>query len=114
MSAEVRLCRVDEVPDGGTRGFTPAHDEGAVFVVRRGTTLRVYRDRCPHQGARMAWRTDAYLNHDATRIVCWAHGAQFDIDTGLCVIGPCIGQHLQAVSHRVDADSVIRLTKRID
>jgi nitrite reductase/ring-hydroxylating ferredoxin subunit len=42
----------------------------------------------------MAWRKDAYLNADRNRIVCAAHGAQFDIASGVHA-GPCLGQSLQ-------------------
>ena len=45
----------------------------------------------------MAWRKDAFMNADATRIVCAAHGAQFDIATGVCILGPCIGESLRRV-----------------
>jgi nitrite reductase/ring-hydroxylating ferredoxin subunit len=45
--------------------------------VRRGEQLHAWRDACPHFGdTPMAWRKDAYLNGDATRIVCHAHGAR--------------------------------------
>src|SRR6516225_3643452 len=72
----VRLARIDELPDPGARGFDPegaGHD--TLFVVRRGAAVHAYRDACPHYGdTAMAWRKDAYLNGDGTRIVCHAHG----------------------------------------
>jgi nitrite reductase/ring-hydroxylating ferredoxin subunit len=42
----------------------------------------------------MAWRKDAYLDGTGQHIVCAAHGAQFDIATGLCTLGPCLGESL--------------------
>jgi nitrite reductase/ring-hydroxylating ferredoxin subunit len=106
VSAGEWLCFLDEVPDNGARGFFQQPDSGRfpVFVVRRGGIVRVYRDECPHQGVQMAWRAHAYLNRDASRIVCWAHGAQFEIETGVCTLGPCLGQRLRAVAHRVGSD----------
>lgn len=72
-----------------------------IFAVRRGG-LHAWRDACPHwPGTPMAWRKDAYLNGDGSRIVCHAHGAQFDIETGLCSLGPCVGESLEPV--RVEA-----------
>jgi naringenin degradation protein FdeD len=100
---EVFLCRLDDLVDGESRGFDP-HGTGqdTVVVVRRGADVLVYRDACPHEGTPMAWRRHSYLNAARARIVCQAHGAQFEIDTGLCVLGPCIGQSLQQVPHRLD------------
>ena len=102
---EIVLCRLDDLADRETRGFDP-HGTGqdSLIVVRLGEDVQVYRDACPHQGTPMAWRRHAYLNAARDRIVCHAHGAQFEIDTGLCVLGPCLGQSLQQVPHRFDAD----------
>ncbi len=50
----------------------------------------------------MAWRKDAYLTADGRHIACSGHGARFDIDTGLCVHGPCLGESLHALETQVD------------
>ena len=94
----VPLCYLRDLPEGSARGFDPMGEgRDTVFVVRR-EGLFAYRDACPQwDGAPMAWRKDAYLGGDGQRIVCHAHGAQFDIRTGLCVAGPCVGQSLTPV-----------------
>ncbi len=98
-SPSIRLANVDDLSDPGAQGFDPdgaGHD--TLFVVRRGSDVSAYRDACPHFGdTPMAWRKDAYLNGDGTRIVCHAHGAQFDIASGECLLGPCLGQRLTPV-----------------
>lgn len=53
----------------------------------------------------MAWRRDAYLNREATRIVCSGHGAEFDIASGVCMLGPCLGQSLTPVALEIDAQA---------
>jgi len=95
----VRLCHLDELPEGGSRGFDPmGQGQDTIFIVRR-QGLHAWRNACPHwDGAPMAWRKDAYLGGDGTHIVCHAHGAQFDIETGLCTLGPCVGQSLTPVT----------------
>lgn len=96
----VRLCRLDELAEGSSRGFDPWHDgHDTIFVVRHHGNLHAWRDACPHYGdTPMAWRKDSYLDAQRTRIVCAAHGAQFDIETGLYTLGPCLGQALRAVA----------------
>jgi nitrite reductase/ring-hydroxylating ferredoxin subunit len=90
------------VPEGSARGFDPAgKGRDTVFLVRR-AGLRAYRDECPHwAGTPLPWRKDAYLNGSGTRIVCSAHGAQFEIETGMCVLGPCVGESLIALPVKV-------------
>ena len=94
----MRLCHLSELPDGGSRGFDPcASGRDTLFVVRRGQALHAYVNACPHHGTPMAWRKDAYLNAAGDRIVCAAHGAQFEIGSGLCTLGPCLGDRLTAL-----------------
>jgi nitrite reductase/ring-hydroxylating ferredoxin subunit len=57
----------------------------------------------------MAWRKDAYLNAARDRIVCGAHGAQFQIHTGLCTLGPCMGQSLTPVALCIHDDGEVHL-----
>ncbi|MRV73767.1 Rieske 2Fe-2S domain-containing protein [Duganella sp. FT92W] len=106
------LCRLHDIADGGARGFDPRGDgRDTVFVVRQGMRLHAYRDDCPHvAGAPMAWRKDAYLNGDGSRIVCSAHGAQFDIASGACTLGPCLGQALARVALAIDGGGGIWVT----
>ena len=108
-TARVRLCRIEELPDGDARGFDPLQRGfDTLFVIRRGDRLHAWRDQCPHmRGVGMAWRKDAYLNAARDRIVCSAHGALFEIETGLCTLGPCVGQSLQPAPVIVDADGTV-------
>lgn len=101
----VWLTQLTEIADPGSRGFDPnASGQDTVLLVRQGDAVFAYRDLCPHFGdTPMAWRKDAYLNRDGSRIVCSAHGAQFDIATGRCLRGPCMGQNLSALQVEVDA-----------
>ncbi|MFK8017709.1 MAG: Rieske (2Fe-2S) protein [Gammaproteobacteria bacterium] len=102
------LCQVGELPDGEARGFDPfGHGRDALFLVRRGKTIKAYRNRCPHQGASLPWQRNAYLNADGTRIVCSAHGAEFDLDNGMCVRGAALGHSLETVEISVTSGGAV-------
>ena len=102
------LGRADDVPEGGARGYDPAGTgQDTLFAVRRQGVLHLWRDRCPHAGTPMAWRRHAYMNAAGDRIVCAAHGAQFEPDTGLCVIGPCLGERLQPVAFAIGGGEIV-------
>lgn len=106
----MRLCHLEELPDGGARGFDPqgaGHD--TLFVVRRGAVLHAYENRCPHLGTPLPWRRHAYLNAAGDRIVCAAHGALFEIDTGVCTLGPCLGDVLTPVPLTLHDDGGVHL-----
>lgn len=103
-----RLCHGRELAEGTSRGFDPAGTgRDTMFIVRSGG-LHAWRNACPHWGGTsMAWRKDAFLNHAGTRIVCAAHGAQFDIATGLCTLGPCMGEKLARVELIESVDGLL-------
>lgn len=106
------LCNAAAIPEGGARGFDPeATGSDTMFVVRKYGRLYGWRDACPHYGGTpMAWRKDAYVNADGTRIVCAAHGAQFDMRTGACTLGPCLGQSLDRIELAVTQDNDIYIS----
>lgn len=106
----VALCHLDDLPICGSKGFDPLHEgQDTIFVVRQGVALYAYRDVCPHYGnTTLPWRKDEYLNADGETIVCAAHGAHFEIKTGLCTQGVCLGQSLTAIPLEVsDAGQVV-------
>lgn len=106
----MKLCHMNSLHDGSSRGFDPHHQgQDTVFVVRQGQHLFAYKDACPHHATPMAWRKDAYLNAAGDRIVCAAHGAQFEIPTGRCTLGPCLGDALTPVPLIVHDDGEVYL-----
>jgi nitrite reductase/ring-hydroxylating ferredoxin subunit len=103
----IYLCQLHELPIGESRGFDPfGTGRDSVFVVRAakaGEGIRIYRNACPHvDGSPLAWRKDQYLNADRSHIVCSGHGALFDLHTGVCTLGPCVGERLQTVENSID------------
>jgi nitrite reductase/ring-hydroxylating ferredoxin subunit len=103
------LAAASLVAEGEAIGFTTS-GAGApkIILARRNGLLRAYLDACPHYGGTpMAWRTNAYLSGDGRHLCCHSHNALFDIETGACVLGPCLGQSLTAVDIRVDDDGTV-------
>ena len=94
--AGVTLGPLDLIADGKARNFVLQLRAGRFhgFVVRQGETVHGYVDRCPHAGVAMARQLDDYLTPDGDLIACSWHGALFQIEDGLCVGGPCVGQRL--------------------
>lgn len=105
MTDERALCRLEDIPDGGSKGFAAA--PGAftgLFAVRRGRQVWVYVNSCPHIGLPLDPVPDRFLDAKRQAIICAAHGARFRIEDGFCTAGPCYGDSLEAVEARVDAD----------
>jgi nitrite reductase/ring-hydroxylating ferredoxin subunit len=102
-AAERVLCALEDIPDGGSKGFAGA--PGAftgLFAVRRGARVWVYVNSCPHIGVPLDPVPDRFLDAKKQMILCSTHGARFRIEDGFCTSGPCYGESLEAVSARVD------------
>ncbi|MEA2736698.1 MAG: hypothetical protein QOH05_5 [Acetobacteraceae bacterium] len=97
------LCRLDDLPDGASKGFPPP--EGGfdgLFAVRQGDVVYVYVNACPHIGTPLDWVPDRFLSADGCRIICAMHGAEFRITDGMCIRGPCLGEALQPLLIQVN------------
>lgn len=94
--AGVSLGPVAAIADGAARNYVLQLRAGRFhgFVVRRGSQVFGYVDRCPHMGLPLAQTLDDYLAPRGDLIACSWHSALFTIDEGVCVGGPCMGQRL--------------------
>lgn len=108
MTEERALCRLEDIPDGESRGFAAA--PGAftgLFAIRRGQRVWVYVNSCPHVGLPLDPVPDRFLDAKKVAIICSAHGARFRVEDGFCTSGPCYGESLEAVPARVAADGQV-------
>ena len=96
---EQKICRFDEIPDSGCKEFICSinNQPQDAFLVRRNSQLYAYLNRCPHTGVNLNWHPDQFLNYDGDFLQCSMHGALFEIDSGRCIHGPCLGQSLSAL-----------------
>jgi nitrite reductase/ring-hydroxylating ferredoxin subunit len=102
------LCRLDEIPDPGSRGFDFREGDAlrSVFVVRTGDTVRAYENACPHTDGPLDWVPDQFLTREKDMILCATHGALFRIEDGHCLSGPCIGEDLRQLPVSIEGDAV--------
>ena len=99
-----KLCSLDDIPEGESKGFEVAVDGESVqlFIVRKSDAIFGYLNDCPHIGTPLNWKNTRFLTMDGSQIVCATHGALFRIKDGHCTAGPCIGMNLE----RVEIDCV--------
>jgi nitrite reductase/ring-hydroxylating ferredoxin subunit len=103
VTPALALCRVDEIPDGGATAVDAmlADGEESVILLRHGGQVQAYLNICPHTARRLDYAPGKFLLKNDT-LICAVHGATFNQTDGLCVAGPCRGEHLRAVAVRVE------------
>ena len=103
------LCALSDLADPGAKGFVFRSGDALFlsFVIRRGDQVYGYIDHCPHAGWPLAGQPDRYLTKTGDRVICSAHGALFEPDTGVCTSGPCAGQALSPWPVKIDGQAII-------
>lgn len=88
------ICPGAELTDGG-KGvrFSLGNGEAARqgFAVRSGGRVYAYLNECAHAGLELDWLPGEFFDADGLYLVCSAHGALYDAESGRCLGGPCRG-----------------------
>jgi len=105
---QYKLAQLIDVPIGQWSEHTLQTLNGQTpIMVKRGQTEWVaFINECPHQGRRLNYAENAFLETPDGQLICPAHGATFSTDTGFCTNGPCAGQSLTQLSIIVDNKDV--------
>ena len=113
MEENLKLCAFDDLEDGGSAALIGVVNEKkqSLIGVRRGEKVFAYVNRCPHIGAPLNLDIGnappgRFLTRDRKHILCVNHGARFAFEDGLCVAGPCVGQHLESVAVTIAGGNV--------
>jgi nitrite reductase/ring-hydroxylating ferredoxin subunit len=100
------ICAADSFERGNAKAFSLSRmtESGeakpfSIFVVR---TLNDqyfgYVNACPHQGTWHNIGDGMFFSEDGKHLRCGRHKAEFDIESGLCVKGPCKGKAIEPVA----------------
>lgn len=94
-----QVALLSDIADSGAREFELDGRDGRVpgFMVRNKDRVFAYVNICPHAGRSLNWGPDRFLTRDNGLIMCAGHGALFQIDSGLCVEGACLGASLTSL-----------------
>jgi len=115
LAAGTELARLEQLPDGATRGVILGEEEWPLrgFLVRVGDEVHAFLNRCPHAGRQLNFMPDRFLTQDGSLIQCIQHGALFEKATGECIAGPCVGERLTRIPVVIDS-GVIRTGAELD
>jgi nitrite reductase/ring-hydroxylating ferredoxin subunit len=90
--------KLSEIPP--EKPFRPQHLETPIVLIREGSRVMAYLDRCPHAHWPLSeGEIDGGVLH------CLGHGWQFDVVTGRCLNAPAY--RLKPFSVTLSGDSVL-------
>lgn len=95
---QIEMGQIESIPEGEARSFR-LNAEHQVLAVKKSGKVYFYLNRCPHLHVPLNWEPDRFLNPGGDLIQCSTHGAQFSIETGECLQGPCRGEYLERLDY---------------
>src|SRR4029078_5752917 len=104
----VRVAALAELPDRTALKFAftrGGHPETGI-VANHGGKLVAYVNRCKHVSFPLDWGDGKFYTKDREYFLCHVHGAVYEPATGLCVLGPCSGDSLEALEVMVEGGDV--------
>ena len=104
--AGVRLCQLEEIPDGSGKEFIfgPDKNQFKLVVFRLNKSAWGYINVCPHFWLPLNARPEKFLICGPGRVMCSFHSAIFRFEDGLCIDGPVKGGKLDSVPVEVKTD----------
>ena len=99
------LCEVSDFQECEAREFQIG-DQNLILVNWHGSWY-AYRNICPHAKWPLNIQPDVFFDSDEQFLQCSNHMALFDIETGVCKAGPCVGDSLAAVRVKVIENQVL-------
>lgn len=68
------------------------------FAIRYDGHVHAYLNQCAHVPVELDWVEGEFFDTAGLYLVCATHGATYEPDSGICVMGPCKGRRLTALA----------------
>ena len=103
-----KICNLSDITSNQSLGLLVVinGEKKPLIVVRLENNISVYLNSCPHVGTPLDLKPGQFLSHDKKNIICSTHGALFQIDTGLCIFGPCKDKYLEEIPIHIDKGEI--------
>ena len=108
------LGQLHELVDGAARMLVCPGNEAAekpfrYLLLRSGSSVHAYVNRCAHFGVPLAQKQEHLLFQAHTSLTCNVHYARYDWHSGRCLGGDCDGEGLMPIPVLVDAHGTITI-----
>ena len=104
-SAMRLVCNMEDISEASVNRFLSMGCD--LIIIRKKTKFYCYRNECPHMNLPLSIHSKGVLDKEQKHLVCAQHAAEFVIENGLCVKGPCIGMKLEPVSIELTDGNVL-------
>jgi len=93
------ICNTSDLNENGAREFEL--DGQSIIIINWLGNWHAYVNNCPHANWPLNIQPDVFFDSENQFLQCSNHMALFDIETGECKAGPCVGDRLTKVALEV-------------
>lgn len=106
---EWRVMNISALGDPDARSFFVGDGDWPFngFIVHKNGQVFAYANICPHRRHPLELEPHDFLADNGNLIRCTSHGALFCPETGVCLVGPCVGRSLVTLPCRLEPDGTI-------
>ncbi len=100
MNHQRIICKSEELIEKGKGIRFPVPELGdclSAFVVRFETKPYAYVNQCAHLPIELDWNEADFFSREQDSLICATHGAHYEPQSGLCILGPCKGKRLRPI-----------------
>jgi nitrite reductase/ring-hydroxylating ferredoxin subunit len=100
MSKQHIICKSEALVEKGkgVRFSLPELGEGlSAFVVRFQNKPYAYINQCAHLPIELDCNEGEFFTKEQDFLICATHGAHYEPQSGLCILGPCQGKRLRPI-----------------
>lgn len=101
---EYALCKTSAI--GNNESLKLIIHQTALVILQHNNAYHGFINSCPHRNVPLDWDNNQFFDADHDLIQCSTHGALFLINTGECIYGPCLGQHLTKIQLFIRDESI--------
>ena len=101
------ICSTQDLGENETQEFE-VEGKNIILINRFGSWF-AYLNNCPHANWPLNIQPDVFFDLEKEFLQCSNHMALFDIETGECKAGPCMGDSLTSIALEVRDGQVYAL-----
>ena len=107
----VELAKIDEITANKWYEYSLQTAKGllSIMLLQQNGQYHAFENSCPHQGRRMDYAVGQFLTDGVGTLICPAHGAEFNPNSGLCTNGPCKGQSLKSIPIQLNEEAIFAI-----
>lgn len=90
------ICDANDIAEDCARRFIVKSLN--LIVVHKNGKFYAYKNECPHMNLPLTNHSKGIIDENQKHLVCIQHRAEFDIENGYCIRGPCQGMVLEPVN----------------